>query len=441
MPDPRSTAALLVAFALAAAAPATADPPPLTPLTPLTLHRAAELAAELSPELAVARAAEDEGAAASRIAADAFHPEAYLTTTPGYGRGLPVAVAGRVPALVGVELRRTLYDPERRADRWTAQVGEAAARANAERARREAVRAAAELYARCWADAHLLAGAERRQAAFTRLRERAEALHREGRLTDLELAQARLREARARLRESDLMSEGALDRMELRRLTGWPEEAPLALGEDPAADLPTPSGDDLAAAEENDPELRSQTQAIELMGHAAEMRRRAFAPVVEAAAQYSRLATYNDVEQYYRTFKADDWSVGVSIALPLWTGGRAGDAAAQTAARLSRLTEERRARQAELAAQVRRAVEAQARAQAAADLGRQSVAVAEEARRVAGALAAEGRAAPEEIEAREAELADAEEEAARSSAALAAARIEILALRGDLPGASPAPAP
>ena len=73
---------------------------------PLTLKRAAERALARAPEVAVARAQVDEAAAGARAAKAAFAPQAFATTTPGYSNGLPVAVAGRVPSVFGVELHQ-----------------------------------------------------------------------------------------------------------------------------------------------------------------------------------------------------------------------------------------------------------------------------------------------------------------------------------------------
>ena len=56
---------------------------------PLTLQRAAELALERAPQLAAVRAAREGGEASADLARDAFHPSAWLTTTPGYTYGLP----------------------------------------------------------------------------------------------------------------------------------------------------------------------------------------------------------------------------------------------------------------------------------------------------------------------------------------------------------------
>src|SRR6266508_2190690 len=101
----------LLLFAALPSLPASGQTP-----APLTLKRAAELALAHAPETASARAAAAESASRARAAAAGFAPQAFATTTPGYSSGLPVAVAGRVPAVFGVELHQTLYDPARRAE-------------------------------------------------------------------------------------------------------------------------------------------------------------------------------------------------------------------------------------------------------------------------------------------------------------------------------------
>src|SRR5207244_3460154 len=74
-----------------------------------------------APEAASARAQAAEADADARAAAATFAPRAFATTTPGYSSGLPVAVAGRVPSVFGVEVHQTLYDPARRAEALAAR--------------------------------------------------------------------------------------------------------------------------------------------------------------------------------------------------------------------------------------------------------------------------------------------------------------------------------
>jgi outer membrane protein len=433
------TMALWTAAALTSWAAAGAAAPAAEPASPLGLRRAVELALANAPEVAGAAAAAESDRAGARLAADAFRPAAEASTTPGVGRGLPVAVAGRVPSIVTVDLHQSVYNNEQRSQALAARARTATAAAAYERARVQAAREIADLYARCWSGQQLLAGAERRLAAYQAMSRRSAALHAEGRATDLDLAQARLREAKARLRRMEIAAARDVDLWELGRRLGLPADAPPALPEDPLAGTPGPTRDLHAGAVETalaaDPDLRSTAEAIELLERAGRLRRGRLSQItIEADAQYSRLSRANGIDQFYVKFREDDWSVALAVAVPLWSGGRLRDAQAQAQAALDRWKQQRRARAEQVAIEVHRAEAAWDQAHAAADLARQSAAVAEEDLRIEGALAAEGRANPDDLDSREAALADAREEEIKATASLLTARVQLLAARGELLG-------
>src|SRR6266481_2705228 len=78
--------------------------------TGLTVEEAMNQAIAHSPELKALEAGVAE-ATANAALADAFHPGASVSTTPGYATGLPIAVLGSVPAIGTIEAHRLLYDP------------------------------------------------------------------------------------------------------------------------------------------------------------------------------------------------------------------------------------------------------------------------------------------------------------------------------------------
>src|SRR5207245_7340652 len=119
---------------------------------PLTLRGAAERALARVPESVAARAAAAEADARARFAAAGFAPQAFATTTPAYSSGLPVAVAGRVPAVFGVEVHQTLYDPARRAEALAARVRAETFEAASTRSGASTARALVLSYGRNWSD-------------------------------------------------------------------------------------------------------------------------------------------------------------------------------------------------------------------------------------------------------------------------------------------------
>jgi outer membrane protein TolC len=388
-----------------------------------------------APEVQAAAAGEAEAAAATRLAGGPFRPELWTSTNPGYAAGLPAPVFGQLPSIFGVELRTSLYDPSRRADVFAAQAHWAEAKGSTAAVRAQTARTAAELFGRCVLDQRLTAAAEARALSLGRARQRIEAAQREGRVTELEVERARLREAEAKQAATEVQADRELDETTLRRLIAWPAGQPLLLAPEPLADLPQPGAeDDVAQALASDPELRALDQSAAALERLAHLRGRTIAPVVQAAAQYSRLYKTANWDEFYRTFNPDNWAVGASISLPLWTSGRLSTEEARARASLDRVVAQRRARERDVELEVHRAQGSIARGEARVGLGRRAEAVAREALRVAQALAAEGRVDASEVSAREAELAEAGQEAARAEYDVLRARLQLLSMRGELPG-------
>ena len=418
------TAVILVVAAVAAAQ---------APAPQLTLRDAAEMALAHAPEVAAARAAADESAASARLAGDASHPQVWLTSALGWARGLPMAVGGSVPAALAVSCRTTLYDRSSRIESLQREAASSDAAGRGERARLDVLREVLVAYARCWADDALVAAGRERQRARTAMLERAQERQAAGRSTEFDVEQARLTLARARLHALDLDTDREFDRLDLSRLTGVPPDRLSFPARDPLAALPElPDGDTVEAAQAADPELRASARSIKLLDEAAGMATGGAAPVIQAEAQYARLSRMNEFDSYYSRFQINDWSVGVVVALPLWGGGRGPDLAARTAAGLARRQNERRTRADALAIKVQRAAWNAERARAATQLGREAVAAAEEGVRLARARAAEGRGDEDAVDTRAIALAEAREEMARTLLARFVARVERLALCGDL---------
>jgi outer membrane protein TolC len=162
--------------------------------------------------------------------------------------------------------------------------------------------------------------------------------------------------------------------------------------------------------------------------------------VIAASAQYQRLPQY--YSKYYNSFNENNFSVGVSIRVPIWAGGLLDDTEAKAKASVTRAEAELRMRESDLAMAVRRAEAAVAGSEAEASLSRRARGIAEQEVAMAELLLTEGRAEAGDLDARRLTLANADEEAAMASLLALEDRMKLLALRGDLSrtilGAEPA---
>lgn len=398
----------------------------------LTLRDAVRRAIARAPQLSLARAEASESESSVRLAEAPSAPEAWLTTTPGYSSGLPVAVAGRVPAVAGVEVHQSLYNPELRSEGFAARSRRAGAQAAQETAMAETAREIVELYARCWRDQARVAAGKRECGAREDLVTAAQASVREGRQLPIDLERAQLDSARARQGLEAAESDFDLDLWELRRGTGWPSGATLALADDPLRVLPPgPAGDDFTAVRERDPASRGLEEEIRELERAKQSIGSRWAPVVDAEAQYARLSRANGYDEFYRKFKADDWSVGVSVGVPLLNQGRSAREARlqdQLAAARARCE----ARRWELDRALREARAGVERALASRSLAHRAQALEAEALELSRLLATEGRGEPTAVEQRTLALAETEEASAKADFDLLETRLRLLALQGEL---------
>jgi outer membrane protein TolC len=421
--------ALVVAAGLSAgAARAQTANPPEPP--PLTLRHAAELALERAPELAATRAARDEGSASARVAADALHPSVWVSTTPGYSSGLPTLVAGSVPAYGAIVVRQTIWDPWKKDDALQAAAKAADLEGALVSGCAETVRSTVSAYARAWTDERRADAARTGLAAAEASLERTTALFDAGRVTEIEVERAKLQAAREKQKLLNAESDRDLDGLDLKRLIGWPANAPMRLSSDTETVLLDVSAvDNLAAARAADPQLKSLGRQVELLGQSARLSARRW-PTIEASVQYQRLPSY--YAKYYNSFNENDFSVGVSLAIPVWAGGRLDDTEARAKASELRAEAERDARESDLEVAVRRAESAVARAEAEHSLSRRAQGIADQDLAAAEVLAREGRGEAGLVDEKRMQAADADQDATKTALSALEERVKLLTLRGEL---------
>ncbi len=424
--------ARIVLFGMAFPLGARAQTPAPEP-EPLTLRRAVELALARAPSLAVARAAREEGAASAELARDAFSPSAYFSTTPGYTFGLPTLIAGHVPSIFGVEIQKPIFDPMRRSAALRAEASASSLEASLALSCRATVEAAVGAYGRSYLDRARVEAARRRLDAADAIARRVTALFEEGRRSELELEQATLQAARARQKLLNAESDRDLGELELKRLIGWPGSAPLHLAGDPEAVVPElTASENFEAVRSADPELASLEREVALLAKSADIESKRWMPTVVASAAYRRLAKFNNYDDYYLTFTPDSVAVGVSVIVPIWTGGRFEDEQREARARFDRAEADLRTREGDIEMAVRRAEAAVARSMAERSISRRARGIADRTKSAEELLVREGRSELVELDEREMALADADDEAAQASLASLLERAHLLSLRGEL---------
>jgi outer membrane protein TolC len=424
---------LTVLLAASRATAPAAAPPPSPDGATLTVQRAVELALARAPEIAAARAAADEAAGAVRETESPRKPHFSVNSTPGYSTGLPLSVAGEVPSAAGARLSMTLYDPYSASDTLEARAGAAAAQGVVDQARADVARRTAAACARLSSDEARAASARRRVEAREAIARQEGALAREGRRTELDVERAGLEEARARQKLYAAESDRDLDRHELALLIGRPAGAALTISGDPAEAVPAPDADGTAdRAIARDPKWKALGRQADALSRSAKLLAQTFKPSVNAEARYAYVPRGFGYDKYYLSFQENVASVGVSVVLPLLTGGREAAQQARSRARLEQVLAERSEREADLARASRQAEARLAQTSLETGIARRAAALGEEALSQARAVAREGRGEADGVERAQLALADAEDDLARARREEVEARLELLGLRGEL---------
>ncbi len=424
---------LLLAVLLAlvpGADPTGAEPPPTATLT---VREAVQRALDLAPEVAIARAGADEASAASRVVTSELNPQFYVNTTPGWSTGAPLSVAGEVPAAAGARLHMTLYDPVEKGRELHARVGIVGSLATLAEARAEVARRAAAACAKLSADEARVTSARRRLEAREAIARRERALAREGRRTEIEVEGAALEEARARQKLYSAESDRDLDQYELAGLVGFPAGARIVLRDDPELAVPEPEPADVVAlAIASDRLLQALAAQATALEESARLMARLFRPSINAEARYAYVPNAFGYDKYYLNFQENVASIGVSIVLPVLTGGRDSAQAAQSHAQLEQVVAQRRLRELDLTRQAREAQAQLAQAKLEAGIARRAEALARETLSQAQLILREGRGQADAVDRAVLALSDAEDELARSRRDQIDARLRLLAVEGGL---------
>src|SRR5207247_2652159 len=229
---------------------------------------------------------------------------------------------------------------------------------------------------------------------------------------DLDVDRANLQIANAKRVALQTRNHLQLDQLRLDRMVGEPV---------------TVNGDaSLSLSMTEDPELNSLDARIEALRRAVGLQRRLFQPTIAAQAQYMRL--FDRYRRYYLNFKPDDFVIGATVTLPIWTGGHRGASAARAEAQLQQLISQRDLRKTEVELVMREAEVDLAQAVAESDLAARARAIAAESLRVAEELAKEGRGEANDVPLAQIALADAEDEVANANAHKMTAQAKLLIL-------------
>lgn len=366
----------------------------------MTLKQAVDLALEQSPDIILARLDEVKANQAVRAARDPFIPKLYVGSGLAYTYGFPMSIDGSAPSLIQARAAASIFDKtkslkvaEERENARTARIG-------SDGKREEVAERVAMAYLDADRASRLARVAAKQIDALTQVVESTKVRITEGRAIRLDELKAELERERARERARLLESDARFAQTQLSLLIGGSADDRVETSAElaPLSGLPDSEAAAVRMALDNSNELKRLQSIMLAQGFSLQTERAARLPKIELVAQYNLFARFNNFDQYFNRFQANNGQVGMSFQLPVLGGTAPGAASATAQAEISRLrTEVGRVRN-RTSYETQRAFQAVTNAERARELTRLELEVQRENVAVTLARQESGRATMAEVE-------------------------------------------
>lgn len=303
-------ALLLFAFLQLAVQPLAADP--------IEFRQAVELALKHSGVMVAASA--DRARAAARYRAEwyAYVPTVIFGSGLGYSFGQPVAIAGQAPSIFNITHNQTLLNLATRDTIKAAHSDSLAANIDYVDRTEQLILDVSLLYIELDSSQQRLAVAQQQKQAVDHALYIAQQRQQEGVGSLLDSKRAELDAARVDFRIAELETAVDVLRERLGRIIGRvPSTLATVAASIPNAP-PVRAEDDLSsAALANSASVRVADEHVRAAKSRARAEHRLNYPSIDFAGQYAEYATFNNYQQYYKTFSRHNYSFGLNVRIPI----------------------------------------------------------------------------------------------------------------------------
>ena len=327
---------------------------------PLPLERAIRLALAHSTASTIATADVQRAFASYREIRNNYLPQIFVGSGLGWSYGYPLSIEGSAPALANAVAQSTVFNPAQRQFLHAAKIEWHASEFQDKDQRNAVIQDVALTYAELAKWETRLQRLQQDEAQAQQMEQAvAERLH-EGVDSAVDLNKAKLTAARVRLHRAEARGNADVLRRHLSTLTGLPVSSIELAPETIPALPPVASEEDLsekAIASSPAIKLAEQHSLAESMRALGE--HRALYPSIDFSAQYARLSSINNYNQYYKHFQPDNATIGIALRIPVFNASQRAraDAAEAGALKAKKQAEAARNQLAEETLKLQRAAE------------------------------------------------------------------------------------
>jgi len=300
-------------------------------LESITLKQAVDLALKSSRDVALAQVRYNVAENTARVNSSAFRPSMYTGSGAAYTYGFPQTLTGAAPSIINLSYLQTVFNPQLRGQARAATDRMEEQRLELEKTRNSVMLSTSTAYLELGKVRHSLELTRNQRQSNARILAFTRERINEGLELPIEATRAELVEARSEQRIVQLESREAVLQQQLIAVLGLPAGRWIEV------ETPTLTLD--AQLREDDLIDRAVNTNLEL--RQAEFERRAREhlqigeigtkwPTVDLFADYGLFGRFNNYTQYFQKFQYNNFNIGVQVRIPIMSSQRAANVALAT---------------------------------------------------------------------------------------------------------------
>jgi outer membrane protein len=286
----------------------------------LTLKRAVELALQNSKEIQVAKIQASVADRAAQITKAQFMPNLYAGSGAGYTYGIPETPGGRAPSIFNVSYTEQILNEPLRGQAKETQEQAKAQKIAFEDTRNRVISRTAMAYLELGKVRHSLELLRKEQESAEKILQVTQERQGEGYELPVEVTRAQL--TKAQVIQRILQLEGREDELEvfLRYQLGFSEGPPIEVTPEELPGEAEQAGDNLVAmAMTHNPGLQLAESDVRAKEFRLKGERRGYFPTLELVSVYSVLAKFNNYTQFFTTFQRNNFNAGIDVHVPIFS--------------------------------------------------------------------------------------------------------------------------
>ncbi len=286
----------------------------------LTLKRAIQMALQNSKEIQVAKIQASVADRAAKITKAQFMPNLYAGSGAGYTYGIPETPGGRAPSIFNVSYTEQVLNEPLRGQAKETQEQSKAQKIVLEDAKNSVITRTAMAHLELGKVRHSLELLRKEQESAEKILQVTQERQGEGYELPVEVTKAQL--TKAQVVQRILQLEGREDELEvfLRYQLGLPETQSIEVTPEELPGEAEQAGDNLVAmAITRNAGLQLAESDLRAKEFRLKGEKRGYWPTLELVSVYSVLAKFNNYTQFFTTFQRNNFNAGIDVHMPIFS--------------------------------------------------------------------------------------------------------------------------